>query len=93
MKVLSRAGRGPLGVLIAFFAAVALVLGVTSVAVASPGTGEEVNFEPTERCGLEVEGDILKINDTLGYGWCIDLGSRNRRKGRIYLRMRRPVTS
>ncbi|WP_169332538.1 VaFE repeat-containing surface-anchored protein, partial [Corynebacterium mastitidis] len=52
----------------------ALVLGVTSVAAASPGTGEEVNFDPTERRGLEVEGDILKINDTLGYGWCIDLG-------------------
>ncbi|MGV0360282.1 hypothetical protein [Corynebacterium mastitidis] len=54
----------------------ALVLGVTSVAAASPGTGEEVDITPINDLVSETES-TLKINDTWGWGWCIDLGLPN----------------
>lgn len=63
-----------MGVLIAFLAAVALVLGVSSPAVASPGTGQAVRIKPVQSSGSR---GVLKINNTLGYGWCIDLGFPN----------------
>ncbi|WP_244874394.1 VaFE repeat-containing surface-anchored protein, partial [Corynebacterium mastitidis] len=47
------------------------MLGVSSPAVASPGTGQAVRIKPVQSSG---ERGVLKINDTLGYGWCIDLG-------------------
>lgn len=48
MKVMTRAGKGAIGVLIAFFASLALILGVVQPAPssASPGTGEEVEITP-----------------------------------------------
>ncbi|KQB84478.1 VaFE repeat-containing surface-anchored protein [Corynebacterium oculi] len=74
MKVMTRAGKGAIGVLIAFFASLALILGVVQPAPssASPGTGEEVEITPE----VVQSGTFaaLKINDTLGSGWCIDLG-------------------
>lgn len=65
MKFLSRVSRGPLGVLIAFLASVALVLGGTGSAVASPGVGQAVRIKPTQS---SAERGALKINDSLGYG-------------------------
>ncbi|MEJ4100500.1 hypothetical protein V5S96_09045 [Corynebacterium mastitidis] len=54
----------------------ALVLGVSNVAVASPGTGEEVDITPNSGSGEELD-ITLKISDTWGNGWCIDLGFPN----------------
>ena len=66
--------KSPLNVIFSFLAALALICGLTSVASASPGTGEKVdNFTPAFP-GKFNPHEFLKINDSLGYGWCIDFG-------------------